>query len=37
MKKMRSIVAIVMVVTLLTGVALAYAASPPFERIPKQA
>ena len=37
MKKMRSIVAIVMAVTLLTGVALAYAASPPFERIPPQA
>ena len=34
---MRSIVAIVMAVTLLTGVALAYAASPPFERIPPQA
>ena len=33
----KSVVAIVMAVTLLTGVALAYAASPPFERIPPQA
>ena len=36
MKKSRSIVAIVMVAMLLAGVALAYA-SPPLERIPKQA
>jgi len=33
----KNVVAIVMAVTLLTGVALAYAASPPFERIPPQA